>query len=162
MEEQQELFKNIKSIDRSKGTKICIKCNEEKPLERFITLGRRDLKNNHVRMNICKKCESKKHRQVAELKKTHVYPNENYKCPICFKIPEQIIPETNGKTSPFVLDHDHKTGAFKGWLCNKCNSALGFFEDDINYVRRALNYLEEYEDRCQKVNIYERKHTDET
>ena len=162
MEEQQELFKNIKSIDRSKGTKICIKCNEEKPLERFITLGRRDLKNNHIRMNICKKCESKKHRQVAELKKTHTYPDENYKCPICFKIPEQIVPETNGKTSPFVLDHDHKTGAFKGWLCNKCNSALGFFEDDINYVRRALNYLEEYEDRCQKGNIYERKHTDGT
>jgi len=158
MEEQQELFKNIKSIDRSKGTKICIKCNEEKPLERFITLGRRDLKNNHIRMNICKKCESKKHRQVAELKKTHTYPDENYKCPICIKIPEQIVPETNGKTSPFVLDHDHKTGAFKGWLCNKCNSALGFFEDDINYVRRALNYLEEYEDRCQKGNIYEREH----
>ena len=147
MYNQLEFFHTNKSIDRSKGTKICIKCKQEKSLESFITLGRRDIKNNNVRMNICKKCEQKKMKQVAELKKTHAYPDENYKCPICFKVPEQIIPETNGKTSPFVLDHDHKTGAFKGWLCNKCNSALGFFEDNINYVKRALNYLEDYEKR---------------
>ena len=148
MVEQFEFFDDIKSIDKSKGTKICIKCKQEKALESFITLGRRDLKNNHVRMNICKKCERKKMNQVKELKKIYSYPKENYKCPICFKVPEQIIPETNGKTSPFVLDHDHKTGAFKGWICNKCNSSLGFFEDNIDNVKSALNYLEDYEKRC--------------
>ena len=69
MVEQFEFFDDIKSIDKSKGTKICIKCKQKKALESFITLGRRDLKNNHVRMNICKKCERKKMNQVKELKK---------------------------------------------------------------------------------------------
>lgn len=149
MTEQLEFFNNIRSIDKSKGTKICIKCKQEKSLESFIVQGgKRNRTNDYVRMNVCKKCERKREKQVIELKKIYSYPEENYKCPICFKMPEQIIPETNGKTSPFVLDHDHKTGAFRGWICNKCNSALGFFEDNINNVRRALNYLEDYEKRC--------------
>ena len=27
------------------------------------------------------------------------------------------------------LDHDHKTGQFRGWLCPRCNIALGWFEN---------------------------------
>lgn len=39
------------------------------------------------------------------------------------------------------LDHDHKTGAFRGWLCSKCNHALGLLGDDIAGVDRARSYL---------------------
>jgi hypothetical protein len=37
-------------------------------------------------------------------------------------------------------DHDHATGQFRGWLCNRCNTRLGGL-DDPEWLERALNYL---------------------
>lgn len=39
------------------------------------------------------------------------------------------------------LDHCHKTGTFRGWLCNKCNRGVGHLGDSIIGVQRALDYL---------------------
>lgn len=39
------------------------------------------------------------------------------------------------------LDHDHKTGAFRGWLCATCNTSLGKFGDDIRGLQHAVHYL---------------------
>lgn len=41
----------------------------------------------------------------------------------------------------FALDHDHTTGAFRGWLCWHCNTALGLLGDCVEGVERALAYL---------------------
>jgi len=40
------------------------------------------------------------------------------------------------------LDHDKKTGAFRGWLCHYCNTNLGRFGDDIEGLMRAVRYLQ--------------------
>jgi hypothetical protein len=40
------------------------------------------------------------------------------------------------------LDHDHRTGAFRGWLCRICNTGLGALGDDIEGLQRALAYLQ--------------------
>ena len=39
------------------------------------------------------------------------------------------------------LDHCHKTGAFRGWLCVKCNAGIGMLGDDLSGVLRAVAYL---------------------
>lgn len=39
------------------------------------------------------------------------------------------------------LDHDHRTGAFRGWLCTSCNTAIGKLGDDRAGLLRALAYL---------------------
>ena len=39
------------------------------------------------------------------------------------------------------LDHDHTTGAFRGWLCNRCNLGLGNLGDTVAGLERALAYL---------------------
>lgn len=39
------------------------------------------------------------------------------------------------------LDHCHKTGVFRGWLCKECNMGLGKLGDDIPSVEQALSYL---------------------
>jgi hypothetical protein len=41
----------------------------------------------------------------------------------------------------FHLDHDHTTGAFRGWLCSKCNVAIGLLGDNIDGLMFALKYL---------------------
>lgn len=40
-----------------------------------------------------------------------------------------------------VLDHDHKTGLTRGLLCNKCNGLLGFANDTLGLLERAIVYL---------------------
>jgi hypothetical protein len=40
------------------------------------------------------------------------------------------------------LDHDHKTGKFRGWLCNRCNRGLGYFDDCIEGLQQAIRYLQ--------------------
>ena len=39
------------------------------------------------------------------------------------------------------IDHDHKTGKFRGLLCYNCNAGLGNFKDNKISLRKALNYL---------------------
>jgi hypothetical protein len=39
-------------------------------------------------------------------------------------------------------DHDHKTGAFRGYLCLSCNVGLGHFKDDPELLKKAIAYLD--------------------
>lgn len=50
--------------------------------------------------------------------------------------------DNNGKN--LHVDHDHKTGIVRGLLCNGCNSGIGNMKDDVNIVRKAVQYLEEH------------------
>lgn len=39
-------------------------------------------------------------------------------------------------------DHDHKTGKFRGWLCGRCNVALGLLKDNKETLLALVDYLE--------------------
>jgi uncharacterized protein YfaQ (DUF2300 family) len=60
------------------------------------------------------------------------------KCSIC------LSTETKNKNySYFAVDHCHKTGKVRGLLCDKCNTALGSFQDSPEILLRAIEYLKE-------------------
>ena len=45
----------------------------------------------------------------------------------------------------FVIDHCHSTGKVRGWLCHNCNRALGLFQDKIENLEKAIDYLKSAE-----------------
>lgn len=45
------------------------------------------------------------------------------------------------------FDHCHKTNKHRGWLCTKCNTALGALGDDVESIMNgAIEYLRKFED----------------
>jgi hypothetical protein len=41
------------------------------------------------------------------------------------------------------LDHNHKTGKIRGWICSQCNSIMGFANDDIQRLKNVIQYIRE-------------------
>jgi hypothetical protein len=42
------------------------------------------------------------------------------------------------------VDHCHKSGKVRRLLCNHCNLGLGYFGDDIELMKKAIEYLIKY------------------
>jgi Recombination endonuclease VII len=55
--------------------------------------------------------------------------------------PQPLLCECCEKRIATHLDHDHKTGRFRGWLCGNCNRGIGQLGDDIHGLQRAMGYL---------------------
>ena len=71
-----------------------------------------------------------------------IFVSQDGKCAIC-KNPEQEMHHT-GQKMKLSLDHCHKTGKIRGFLCTKCNKALGLFLDDPSRLDEAAKYLRSY------------------
>lgn len=52
--------------------------------------------------------------------------------------------EICGEKGRICFDHCHKTGDFRGWICEHCNVLLGFAEDDIKRLELLINYLKNF------------------
>jgi hypothetical protein len=76
-------------------------------------------------------------RVIAARRKTKGMVNPTGERPVG---PCEICGVTNSE--PLLLDHSHVTGYIRGWLCRKCNSGLGFFNDNNETLRKAAEYLE--------------------
>lgn len=42
------------------------------------------------------------------------------------------------------IDHNHTTGDVRALLCNKCNQAIGLFDEDAARIKVAIRYLEKF------------------
>lgn len=54
-----------------------------------------------------------------------------------------ICQGTNPRRAGVIaFDHCHTHGHFRGWLCDRCNVALGAAQDDPTWLRKMADYLE--------------------
>lgn len=61
-------------------------------------------------------------------------------CAIC-KRPEWKYHSPKGKLRALAVEHDHKTGKVRGLCCGRCNSVLGYVEDDPLLLLALADYL---------------------
>ena len=71
-----------------------------------------------------------------------LFKGQNGKCAICGL--ELVDENDKGRKVSNAyprIDHCHETGKIRGLLCNRCNIAMGTFEDDIELLGNAVAYL---------------------
>ena len=71
-----------------------------------------------------------------------MFDAQNGLCAICSQ-PETVRNGT-GQIKMLSLDHCHATNTVRSLLCDNCNKGLGVFHDDVNVLRRAIEYLESH------------------
>lgn len=118
--------------------KECAKCHKELPLSEFSIAS-----GGAYRRSECKECSRKAQKQIKELKVPD--PPIDHKCPICLRNETECRGQGGKFLGPWVRDHDHKTGKFRGYLCHPCNRGIGAFKDDKERLKRLLDYLESFE-----------------
>lgn len=149
-------LENEHEVDR-----ICTKCFTAKPLTNFYF----DKTGKYGRGYFCKVCANvsartnhrkriasdpsyKAYKKDKYIKNRHgitlheyeeKLASQNFECAICkVKLP------TSG---PYThLDHDHKTGKLRDFLCTNCNRGLGHFQDSQKLLVKAAQYLNTHND----------------
>lgn len=76
---------------------------------------------------------------ITQKQYDELFASQNGKCAICGNETFGIL--RNGKPKGLCIDHDHKTGKVRGLLCTRCNSILGYANDDSELLMRLIDYL---------------------
>lgn len=156
------------SVPYRNTMKRCFHCGIIKPQESFYPSGG----NRKDRRGRCKACDSscrterrrelqarmvalgdhpeaieyrKKQRRKANLRCYSITPKkylillelQGGRCGICGSSDPKSTRSQN-----FHVDHDHETGRIRGLLCRVCNFGLGYFNDNLEGLMRAVAYLQ--------------------
>jgi|DEB19_MinimDraft_3_1074340.scaffolds.fasta_scaffold32276_2 hypothetical protein len=111
--------------------KTCIKCKKYKHLSDFFK--NKSTKDGYT--VYCKPCFNLNTKAAKNLKRYGMSTEEITKlketgCELC------------GVKNNLHVDHNHRTGSFRGILCTNCNRGIGHLKDSPDLLRKAIAYLE--------------------
>lgn len=152
-----DTVKIVEGRDLKSNQKKCSQCKKLKPLSDYY----KDSRKSDGLDTRCKDCvkksqsRSRRNKTKEEKKllnrKKHVatygltiesYQKledaQNNKCKICG------AEGGDCRMSRLRIDHCHETGEVRGLICHKCNVGLGQFRDDLDLLKEAVKYLEEF------------------
>ena len=119
------------------GFSYCRRCKTNKPVEDFSSIVSDD-GTESILSSVCTECTLDKAKQQI----TRPLPDEQYreafkrqegKCAICGRPP--------GVNHRLATDHCHKTGIFRGLICERCNWSIGLMGDNSERFVAAAQYL---------------------
>jgi len=130
--------------------KKCSKCGfecEYKKTEKYFHKNKTTKDGLH---SWCKKCRKKYYQEQKEQARKNHHKCSLKKNNLTQKEYENIFIEQNGRCvicgsefeKPPDKDHNHKTGKFRGLLCNRCNKVLGSVKDNIFILFTMIKYLQ--------------------
>ena len=120
--------------------KRCKRCNKMLPITAF-DKNQYNKAGDVIRRSECRKCREyikpipSRVRKIYEKNNPKPKKGDYFHCPICKRT---LIIE---KSRDVNLDHCHKTGEIRGWVCNDCNTGMGKFKDDVSVIQRAIQWL---------------------
>lgn len=154
-------IKRYGKTDFEKRSKLCITCfnktkfkkEKEKLLEKqciecknILSISEFSFTGSGYFRSKCIQCSNLLHSfKINRNDYNDLLISQNHKCKICNS--NEIAKTIRGKQRNLAVDHCHSTGKIRGLLCTNCNSALGSFFDKKELLLRAINYLEEYENK---------------
>lgn len=127
--------------------KVCTKCKEPKEVSEF-NVRSASLDGLTTRCKGCLKIWQDANKSYlrhlkGDLKRYYgitveffygLLKKQDEKCAICRT-------DKPGGRGRWHVDHNHDTNEIRGLLCHKCNVGLGHFNDDVNLLVKAVNYL---------------------
>ena len=131
-------------------SRACTKCGKRKPRTEFYKNGVRADGSTVLRPD-CKDCSRKRCRDNRNVEWEERWQAKRFygltleearkywhaeSCQICGST------DPKDRRQKFHIDHCHATGIVRGALCSNCNLGLGNFLDDIEIMRKAIEYLE--------------------
>lgn len=131
---------------RKDGYPECITCSRERSskykagIKEIIREKGRDYYDRNRELIKAKTCQPSTSRRRKNSRYLRLYgislekyesicKEQQHRCRIC------------KREEPLIVDHNHATGSFRGLLCLQCNTGLGYFRDEPEYLKEAASYL---------------------
>jgi len=126
---ETDILKFNKNKSRKDGLQnICINCSKErnKKYRKENVWYKEKARNNKLKFDY----------NITTEKYNELFNKQDGKCAIC-----GTKEKDKTRYGRLVIDHCHKTNKIRGLLCKECNTALGLSFDDINVLKKAIEYL---------------------
>lgn len=110
------------------------------------------LNPERTKINIRRNRDSIRGRLCRKLVRSRLYAKHNGNIPCAATIDELVVTlvdkcqgcqRSTEKTGPLCLDHCHKTGKFRAWLCHDCNKILQRSNDTPDTLLRLAKILQD-------------------
>lgn len=113
------------------GSETCTRCARELPVLEF-SMGGTSF--------VCKTCRACALYGITLEDFLALGDKQSWQCVGCL---QELSKDRQGTANSAHIDHDHASGKVRGLLCLSCNHALGKVRDDVEILKRLIDYLKE-------------------
>lgn len=134
------------------GVKMCSRCKETKPTTYFS----RDRYRESGLKSACKACSNGyfsqwRARNINEVRRSDRINHYVREYGLPLEQAESLADGNRhgicaicGTATNLVVDHCHKSGAFRARICSPCNSAIGYAKENIQTLENMIAYIKRY------------------
>lgn len=102
-------------------------------------------KNRHKDIELTRDKEASRKKGLNLEKYYLMRDSQENKCLICKR--HERRKNRASITARLCIDHCHTTGKIRGLLCHDCNTGIGKFEDNIELLQSAIDYLKKHQEK---------------